>query len=64
MNTQKNQSYQDRLKKMKDRIKRDKGILDSDFPDDVTFIGDPDLLKKADDEIDDQLEEGDNDEQK
>lgn len=52
MKTQINKSYQSRLKKMKESIDENKNILDSDFPDDVTVSGSPDLLDKKDDEID------------
>ena len=45
-------SYQDRLKKMKESINKNKDILDSDFPDDVTTSGNPELLDKDDSEID------------
>lgn len=44
--------YTERFKKMKSSIKENKHILDDDFPDDVEFSGDPDLLKKSDKEID------------
>ena len=37
---------------MKESIDENKNILDSDFPDDVTVSGSPDLLDKKDDEID------------
>ena len=52
MNTQKDKSYQDRLKKMKESIDKNQDILDSDFPDEVTFSGNPELLDKEEDEID------------
>ena len=51
MNTQTDKSYQDRLKKMKESIDKNKDILDSEFPDDVTVSGSPELLDKEDGEI-------------
>ncbi len=49
--SKKKDNYQNRLRQMKESIDNNKGILTSDFPDDVTIIGNPDLLKKSDDEI-------------
>ena len=57
MSEKKQQSYQERLKRMKERVAKDKKVLDSEFPDDVTTIGSPDLLKKTDSEIDDDSKE-------
>lgn len=54
MKDKKQKSYQDRQKRMKDSIEKNKEILDSDFPDDVTTIGNPDLLEKSDDEIENE----------
>jgi hypothetical protein len=44
-------SYENRLKKMKKSIQDNKEILEEEFPDDVSYSGNPDLLKKEDDEI-------------
>lgn len=44
--------YNERFKRMKEAIERNSDILNSDFPDDVTSSGDPELLKKSDKEID------------
>jgi len=52
MSDNKQKSYQERLKRMKDSIEKNKDILESDFPDDVTIVGNPDLLEKSDEEID------------
>lgn len=45
-------SYQERLKKMKRSIEKNKGLLESEFPEDVTRSGSPDLIRKQDNEID------------
>ena len=47
----KDDSYQDRLKKMKKRLEENQEDFLREFPDDVTHIGDPDLLKKEEHEI-------------
>lgn len=52
MNTKSETSFQDRLKKMKTSIDKNKDILESDFPDDVTYSGSPELPHKEEDEID------------
>lgn len=57
MSNDKQQSYQERLKRMKESVENNKDILESDFPDDVTVSGSPDNLKKTDDEIDDDAKE-------
>jgi len=51
MNTNSNESYQDRLKKMKKSIDENKKTLDDDFPDDVTVSGSPELIDMNDNEI-------------
>lgn len=45
-------SYQERLKKMKRSIEKNKDLLESEFPEDVTRSGSPDLIRKQDNEID------------
>lgn len=54
-------SYQERLKKMKESIKENVDILKSNFPDDVTHSGSPDIVRKHDHEID-KDEDGKSDE--
>lgn len=57
MSNEKQKNYQDRLKRMKDCVEKNKDILDSDFPDDVTIIGNPDLLEKSENEIEENSDE-------
>lgn len=57
MNTNSNESYQDRLKKMKKSIDENKKILNDDFPDDVTVSGSPELIDMNDIEIDQEHDE-------
>jgi hypothetical protein len=40
-----NQSYAERLKRMKKSVAKNKDILDGHFPDDVTTTGSPDLIQ-------------------
>ena len=47
-----NSSYQERLKKMKRSIEKNKDLLESEFPEDVVQSGSPDLIRKEDNEID------------
>ncbi|MBL4798482.1 MAG: hypothetical protein JKY50_13780 [Oleispira sp.] len=46
----KKQSFNDRVKKMKESIENSKHILNSDFPDNVTISGNTDLIKNPDNE--------------
>jgi hypothetical protein len=41
-------TYAERLKRMKESIEKNKEILDGHFPDDVTTIGSPDLIRSND----------------
>lgn len=56
-------SYQERLKKMKQSVDENKRILESDFPDDVTHMGSPDLVKKSAEGDFDEEFDGDSDEE-
>ncbi len=47
-----NDSYQNRLKKMKKSIDQNKDVLNENFPDNITYSGDPELIKKDEDDID------------
>ena len=44
-------SYQDRLKKMKDAIEKNKDRLSEEFPEEATYSGNTDLLKNADSDV-------------
>ncbi|MCW8125056.1 hypothetical protein [Microbulbifer halophilus] len=50
-------SHQERLKKMKKTLEENQHILDSEFPDNVTHVGSPDLTKKEDKDIDEDFED-------
>jgi hypothetical protein len=49
-------SYSERLKKMKESVEKNKDLLNDEFPDDVTSTGSPDLINSEDDELDSREE--------
>jgi len=49
-------SFNERIKKMKKSVKENADILDSGFPDDVTNTGSTDLVKKSDEHKDEEDE--------
>lgn len=55
MNSDKD-SFESRLKLMKKAIKDDAEILQKEFPDDVTYSGNVELIKKEEDEIDEDCQ--------
>lgn len=56
MTSKKAKSYQERLKRMKKSIDANKETLEAEFPDDVTIIGNPDLVRKSEEELEDAEE--------
>ena len=50
-------SYTERLKKMKQSIEENKEILNEDFPDDITTIGNPKFIKDEDHKTDEDNSE-------
>lgn len=50
-------SHQERLKKMRKTLEENQHILESEFPDNVTHIGSPDLTKKEEKDIDEDFED-------
>lgn len=57
MSEKKEQEYNECFRRIKEAFKKHSHILESEFPDDVTVSGSPELLKKNDDEIDSDKDE-------
>ena len=58
-----NKSYTERLKSMKESIEKNKDILKQNFPDDVTTIGNPDLIRDKENLDPDNNADGDGNEE-